>query len=571
MKKVFLAAVLAVFAAQSFAQTAAPGTDKKAQKSFKARVAAFMNRIKAQSVREGSVAAVRASNPDQKTADYFNALPEAASRLRDRMLTSYGKPEDEALLRKTYRALAISYLVRSEDMSKEGGTIDQSAAKLRAWKGMYKADGVPEKCADYLSSGGRKNLEKLDKKGWAEYALAVASAAKGAPEAPVAKINPDTAELDEAQTSLLRVQDSGGLDEAQLSQSYYLLALGYDALARAGYGPASAEASADSGQQQPEPPAVTASRPVKPVTLASETSQSDFSPKGIYAKASPSVLVIVCSGEDGNGELGSGSLIDSSGLVLTNAHVVIREATGKPYPTIIAYFKPAKMTGDRTKDLANPVRATVIKYDRNLDLALVRLESVPQGAQPLSLGDPDSVNVGDSVAAIGHPEQGGFWTLTTGVISTMVADIGGVPGKNVFQTDTSINRGNSGGPLLNSNGDIVGVNTLMARRAADGLTITSVNFAVKSDVAAKWINSGAAPVVADKPHAAVKSGQDEAAQPSAPAEQPRATAKQPAKHETITESKPFNSDDVIEEQMKALEDMGDEMHQEIMQKSAHRN
>jgi serine protease Do len=105
----------------------------------------------------------------------------------------------------------------------------------------------------------------------------------------------------------------------------------------------------------------------------------------------------------------------------------------------------------------------------------------------LSLGRPGDVSIGDQVAAIGHPEEGGLWTLTTGIVSSQIADLGGVKGKKAFQTDTSINRGNSGGPLLSASGDIIGINTSMSRTASDGMTITAVNFAVRADIAKRWL------------------------------------------------------------------------------------
>jgi serine protease Do len=91
------------------------------------------------------------------------------------------------------------------------------------------------------------------------------------------------------------------------------------------------------------------------------------------------------------------------------------------------------------------------------------------------------------VVAIGHPEQGGLWTLTTGVISAEVDNFNGVKGKHVFQTETGLNRGNSGGPLLDGGGQMIGVNTAIARVASDGLPITSISFSLKSSVAAQWL------------------------------------------------------------------------------------
>jgi len=92
----------------------------------------------------------------------------------------------------------------------------------------------------------------------------------------------------------------------------------------------------------------------------------------------------------------------------------------------------------------------------------------------IEFADSERVVVGDQVYAIGHPEQGGLWSLTSGVISAYRQDHGGVPGKNLFQTDASINRGNSGGPLLDDNGNMVGINALIAPSARFRICLTIV-------------------------------------------------------------------------------------------------
>ena len=91
------------------------------------------------------------------------------------------------------------------------------------------------------------------------------------------------------------------------------------------------------------------------------------------------------------------------------------------------------------------------------------------------------------MVAIGHPEQGGLWTLTTGVISAEVDNVNGVKGKQVFYTETGLNRGDSSGPLLNREGRMIGVNTAIARVAPDGLPINSIGFSLKSSVARQWL------------------------------------------------------------------------------------
>ncbi len=287
---------------------------------------------------------------------------------------------------------------------------------------------------------------------------------------------------------------------------------------------------------------------------------ASLSAKEIYQKDAPSVVLVLGSSAGGQGELGTGSVIDSDGRVLTNAHVVIDDRTGAPFPTLRVYRKPAKVTGDTKKDLSDPVTVHVSRFDRALDLALLE-PTHNLGVPALSLGDDAAVEPGDPVVAIGHPEQGGLWTLTQGVVSTVVADLGGVAGKDVFQTDASINRGNSGGPLIDRTGAIVGVNTSMARKAADGLTITSVNFSIKSSVARRWLD-GNAPPVTTAPVAA----------PAQAPAAPPAEALPPApmtKPVVVTPAKPYRIDDVLEAQ-RELEDQGRDMSEEIRRRTQQR-
>jgi len=190
-------------------------------------------------------------------------------------------------------------------------------------------------------------------------------------------------------------------------------------------------------------------------------------------------------GKSGSG--GTGSIIQADGLVLTNAHVVIEERTGRPYPRLSVFLKPARVTGDTRVDLSRMVRAKVIAYSAPLDLALLRLDGVPAPLPVVAFSESTQGRIGDRVVAIGHPEQGGLWTLTTGVISAEVDNFNGVKGKNVFQTETGLNRGNSGGPLLDSEGRMIAVNTAIVRVAPDGLPITSISFSLKSDVATRWL------------------------------------------------------------------------------------
>lgn len=276
----------------------------------------------------------------------------------------------------------------------------------------------------------------------------------------------------------------------------------------------------------------------------------------IYERASPAVVMVMgysTSGEGGSG--GTGSIIRPDGLVLTNAHVVVEEKTGKPYPNLYVYLKPDRVTGNPKTDLARGSRATVRAFSKPLDLALLKLEHPPAPLATLALGDSGLVRIGDRVAAIGHPEQGGLWTLTTGVVSAEFEDFSNIKGKHVFQTETGLNRGNSGGPLLNARGDIIAINTAIARLAPDGMPITSISFAVKSRVAQQWLREQGVmtEVAGQKP---VPPARQTPAEPAAP--KPGGQAQPPAP-EVHTPVRPYDIDRLISERRQALAEMEDLM------------
>lgn len=214
---------------------------------------------------------------------------------------------------------------------------------------------------------------------------------------------------------------------------------------------------------------------------------SGFPAKEIYTKCSPSVVVIKASRDGKGGSIGTGSILTEDGRVITNAHVVIDKDEGKPYPKIGIYLKTENILTPSTSELKKIHNAEVVQYDMSLDLAVLKISGFDTAVKPIEFSDPAQITPGEEVIAIGHPEQGGFWTLTYGRISGEKRDFQSVAGKDVFQTDTSVNRGNSGGPLLDRRGYMVAVNSNIARLSADGMPITGINFAIKSSVVKKWL------------------------------------------------------------------------------------
>jgi S1-C subfamily serine protease len=194
----------------------------------------------------------------------------------------------------------------------------------------------------------------------------------------------------------------------------------------------------------------------------------------LYRAISPSIVYV--ANKEG---FGSGSLVDASGDILTNWHVV----NGYEYVAVI--FKPAVEGKEPTRDETKLGR--VVKYDEIADLTLVAVSDVPTGRVPIRLGDSSEMAVGADVHAIGHPD-GQSWTYTTGVISQYRQGFGweekgdAIKHKaDIIQTQTPINPGNSGGPLLADTGHLIGINTFKAS-GGEGL-----NFAVSVDDVKKFL------------------------------------------------------------------------------------
>ncbi len=165
---------------------------------------------------------------------------------------------------------------------------------------------------------------------------------------------------------------------------------------------------------------------------------------------------------------GSGVIIDSSGLILTNAHVVER------VDRVII-----------TLQNGNQVDGTVVGTDQVTDLALVKIKEFP-GLESATLGDSEEIQVGDWAIALGTP-YGLESTVTLGIVSSLHRDINslGFSDKrlDLIQTDAAINPGNSGGPLINSNGEVIGINTLVRSGPGAGL-----GFAIPINLASKVTN-----------------------------------------------------------------------------------
>lgn len=286
-------------------------------------------------------------------------------------------------------------------------------------------------------------------------------------------------------------------------------------------------------------------------------------PAEIYKKGSPSVVLIFAKVKEGLFNGGTGFFIDN-GVLVTNAHVIVDDEN-RPLSEITVYLKPERVTGDMTEDLKEHSSASIIKYDRQLDIALLRVDR-SQNPSALNLADSEKVDVGDKVVAIGHPEQGGLWTLTTGTVSTRIKNLNKVEGKDMFQTDASINHGNSGGPLFDAGGSVIGMNTSAARTSSTGSAITGVNFSIQSNVIRKWVGGSFTPAAKPAAKEEVKEA-PAAAKPVAVKEEVKEappSAKQEAP-KILTEKKPFKWSE-LEATIAELQDLMGEMRGAVQKK-----
>lgn len=224
--------------------------------------------------------------------------------------------------------------------------------------------------------------------------------------------------------------------------------------------PAAGTALTEVRRQQP-----TLSTPA-PVLIPAGITADDARRVTLYAQANPGVVNVTIYRRYQDGVVpqggGSGFVYDEAGTIVTNAHVV-REAA-----QVDVTFADGTVTAGK-----------ILGQDPQSDLAVLRVDALPDGVRPLPLGEMNELAVGQTVVAIGNP-FGLEGTLTEGIISALGRTIPSLTPFSIpqaIQTDTAINPGNSGGPLLNLNGEVIGVNSQIETGNA-GRTNSGVGFAV---------------------------------------------------------------------------------------------
>jgi S1-C subfamily serine protease len=221
------------------------------------------------------------------------------------------------------------------------------------------------------------------------------------------------------------------------------------------------------------PAAVEASAPSRPQLGTA------FDPARIYAERSAGVVTIYSvfgAGAGANASQGSGFVVSQDGVILTNSHVITTAGAGdgvvQPARTVYVEF------GDRDR-----VAAKVVGWDVFDDVGVIRVDPKVHDLAPLPLGDSERLVVGQPVAAIGSP-FGNENSLTVGVVSATQRSIESLTSRynlvDAIQVDAPINHGNSGGPLFDSQGRVIGIN---AQIRSDTGANEGVGFAVPINAA----------------------------------------------------------------------------------------
>lgn len=222
-------------------------------------------------------------------------------------------------------------------------------------------------------------------------------------------------------------------------------------------------------------PSMAVARAVHALLEAPELQLRGAREAALFRELSPAVVLIVT--EDA---VGTGSIILQDRHVVTNWHVV------SGYETVSIIFKPASpMMNVQPMDV---VSARILHVDEISDLALLEiLGPVPERVTPIRLGSVADIHIGDDVHAIGHP-AGATWTYTKGYVSQMrpsyewTTEAGVTHRADVIQTQTPISPGSSGGPLINDDHEMIGINSFISMEGEN------VNFAVTIDELKRFID-----------------------------------------------------------------------------------
>ena len=189
----------------------------------------------------------------------------------------------------------------------------------------------------------------------------------------------------------------------------------------------------------------------------------------VFEKNANGVMEIACA-FPGSISYGSGLLIDQKGYAVTNAHVIL--GGEKPCKDINVYIA------------GETVKAIVLDYDEDVDLALLKVSRVPRKATVLEFGDFNQVRTGQPVYVIGN-SLGDGTCITSGIVSDKMRKVGN---QTLMMTDCAVNGGNSGGPIFNAQGEVIGV-VVSGRLKRDGSDAQGMKYAIPAPTVETFVSA----------------------------------------------------------------------------------
>ncbi len=231
---------------------------------------------------------------------------------------------------------------------------------------------------------------------------------------------------------------------------------------------------------------VVQATPETPTVYGTPAATGALTPEQIYQNSSGGVVMVLsqfdAAGTDQFGQpqsgqsLGTGFVVDKEGYILTNAHVV--DESGQRASSVTVVFNKG---GSETQR----VKGELAGVDVGSDVAVIKVDPKIVDLKPLPLGDSDKVAVGEPVVAIGNP-LGYDFSITSGIVSATGRSMQAANGQTIpngIQTDAAINQGNSGGPLIDSQGKVIGINERIASQSGGSVGLgfaVPINTAVRS-------------------------------------------------------------------------------------------
>lgn len=199
---------------------------------------------------------------------------------------------------------------------------------------------------------------------------------------------------------------------------------------------------------------------------------------GIFNKCMDSVVEIKAETESVGTSYGTGEIINTDGLIVTNAHVISYQKANENYT-----FENISI---RFVDENDYREVEVVKYDLDLDIAVLKLKQINKKLKPIKIGDDSKLKTGDTIYALGNMSNYGL-SLTTGIVAIPHVNVSyNELTRTVIQCDLTISDGNSGGALLNSKGELVGITTFRLKDNS-GKIIYGISYCIPINVVMEYI------------------------------------------------------------------------------------